>query len=100
ILLMISVSLALPTVSAELEPEDIRIESNGQHFQYGDQIDITIYGENNTTYRFYVEDKGYLLKMYYFPIWCNWSGIGRVSWIVNDTLAPRWHLQLVGHRQS
>jgi hypothetical protein len=95
ILLMISVSLALPTVSAELEPEDIRIESNGQHFQYGDQIDITIYGENNTTYRFYVEDKGYLLKMHYIPIWCNWSGIGRVSWIVNDTLAPRWHLAYI-----
>ncbi|MHA1962811.1 MAG: hypothetical protein ACW99U_21690, partial [Candidatus Thorarchaeota archaeon] len=76
-------------------PEDIRIESNGQHFQYGDQIDITIYGENNTTYRFYVEDKGYLLKMHYIPIWCNWSGIGRVSWIVNDTLAPRWHLAYI-----
>jgi hypothetical protein len=33
--------------------------------------------------------------MHYIPIWCNWSGIGRVSWIVNDTLAPRWHLAYI-----
>ena len=93
---LLIVSLALPLVSADpINPEDIRIESNGEHFQYGDQMDITIYGENNTTYRFFIEDKGYVLRMFYMPIWCNWSGIGRVSWIVNDTLAPRWHLAYI-----
>lgn len=94
IVVLILIAMAITPVRA-MEPEDIRIESNGTRFQYGDVMKITIYGENNTTYRFFIEDKGYLLRMYYLPIWCNWSGIGKVSWVVNDSLQPRWHLAYI-----
>lgn len=104
---LLLVSLALPLVSADpINPEDIKIESNGTHFQYGDTLRITVFGENNTTYRFYIEDKSYVLRMYYMEIWCNWSGVGTASRVLirpdkeprsdmEIRLQPRWHFAYI-----
>lgn len=102
-ILLILFSLLIPSAVADpIAPEDIIIELNGERFQYGDTMRIKVYGDNNTTYKFYIEDKSYVLRMHYIPIWCNWSGIGTASRMIirpdeeprSDIelrLQPRWH---------
>lgn len=97
---------SLPATAEPMAPEDIVIELNGEKFQYGDTLKVTIYGDNNTTYRFFIEDKSLFLRLKYIPIWCNWSGVGTASRTLikpDETpdpefelsLEPRWHIAYI-----
>ena len=106
IIVMILLLLSTPANAEPMAPEDIKVELNGEKFQYGDTLRITIHGDNNTTYRFFIEDKSLFLRLKYIPIWCNWSGVGTASRTLIKpeetpdpefelSLLPKWHIAYI-----